>query len=343
MIGVAVVGYGYWGPNLARNVQLVPGLELRAVCDTSAERRAEAGQRHPGVRVVAGYDDVLADPSVDAVVVATPADTHEELARLAIAAGRHVLVEKPLSMTAAGCEELGGLAAAAGVTLMAGHTFLYNAAVRRLREYVASGELGEVLYVYAQRLNLGRVRHDVNVVWNLAPHDISILLHVLDAEPEAVRATGHGYVRDDVEDVAFLVLEFPGGRLAHLHVSWLDPRKVRRVTVVGSAKMVVYDDVDVEARLSVYDKGIDIVPSPEHAPGRHHENLGEFQTLLRSGDLLVPKVDFEEPLRVQCREFADAISERRPPLTDAEHAGKVVRVLEAAGDSLLKGGERIPL
>ncbi|MGH2651651.1 MAG: Gfo/Idh/MocA family protein, partial [Actinomycetota bacterium] len=250
------------------------------------------------------------------------------------------------AMTTGECEELGRLAEASGLTLMVGHTFLYNSAVRWLADHVRSGDLGDVLYAYSQRLNLGRLRRDVNVLWNLAPHDVAILLYVLGGEPEAVRAQGHGYVHPDVEDVAFLTMEFPGERLAHVQVSWLDPRKVRQVTVVGTEKMVIYDDVDVDARIRVYDKGIDVVPNPEGAEGpagRRHENLGEFQTLVRSGDLLIPKIEFEEPLAVQCREFVRAIAEERPPLTGADHAVQVVRVLEAASDSMLKGGERVIL
>jgi predicted dehydrogenase len=284
---------------------------------------------------------VLADDEVDAVVVSTPADSHHEITRRVLDAGKHALVEKPLAMRASECDELGALAEAAGLTLMVGHTFLYNSALRWVRDHVHAGDLGEVLYVYTQRLNLGRVRPDINVLWNLAPHDVAILLHLLRCEPLSVSARGHGYVHPGVEDVVFLTMDFPDGCLGNVHVSWLDPRKVRRVTVVGTKKMVVYDDVDVEARVQVYDKGIDIVPSPEANGGRRHENLGEFQALVRSGDLLVPKIEFEEPLRVQCREFVDAIREGRPPLTDARHARQVVAVLEAASTSLAKGGERI--
>lgn len=342
MLGVALVGYGYWGPNIARNLQLLAGIELRALCDFDEARRADAARQFPAARCVSRLEDLLDDSTIEAVVVATPAGTHYELTKRVLEAGRHALVEKPLAMTVAECRELGRLADRAGLTLMVGHTFLYNSAVRWLRDHVQRGDLGEVLYVHAQRLNLGRLRQDVNVLWNLAPHDVSILLYVLDEQPVAVRAQGHGYVRDDVEDVAFLTLEFPGGCLGHLHLSWLDPRKVRRVTVVGTRKMIVYDDVDVEARVQVYDRGIDVVPSPEPG-GALHENLGEFQALVRSGDLHVPRVEFHEPLRVQCEEFADAIAARRAPLTDVEHAVRVVRVLEAADDSLRKGGERIPL
>lgn len=343
MLRVALVGYGYWGPNLARNLAVLPGVELRAICDPTPERLADAARHYPAAACVASHDDVMRDAAIDAVVVATPASSHADLARQALIAGKHVLVEKPLAMTARDCEELGRLAAARGRTLMVGHTFLYNAAVRWLREHVQRGDLGEVLYVYTNRLNLGHVREDVNALWNLAPHDISILLYLLDDRPVTVAAQGRGYVRSDVEDVVFLTLEFAGGCLGHVHVSWLDPRKVRQVTVVGTEKMVIYDDVDVDERIKVYDKGIDVVASPEAASGRRHENFGEFQTVVRSGDVLIPRIELPEPLRVQCEEFVDAIAAGRKPLTDAEHAASVVQVLEAASDSLMKGGERVTL
>lgn len=342
-LGVALVGYGYWGPNVARNLAALPDAELRTVCDADGDRLAEAARHQPRARCVTSFDDVLADPAIDAVVVATPATSHAELTRRALAAGKHALVEKPLAMSADECRELGSLATDRGLTLMVGHTFLYNAAVRWLRDHVRGGDLGEVLYVYTNRLNLGRVRTDVNALWNLAPHDLSILAYVLDELPVAVTAQGRGYVRNDVEDVVFVTLEFASGCIAHVHVSWLDPRKVRQVTVVGTEKMVVYDDVDVDARIKVYDKGIDLVSSPE-APGtRRHESFGEFQTVVRTGDVLIPRVETREPLRVQCEEFVDAVATRRPPLTDATHAASVVAVLEAASASLAKGGERITL
>jgi predicted dehydrogenase len=339
---VALVGYGYWGPNLARNLAALPDVELAVVCELDDARRAEARRMLPTARF-ADYDDVLSDRDVDAVVVATPARTHYELACRALESGKHVLVEKPLAMTVSDCEDLGGRADRAGLTLMVGHTFLYNSAVRWLRDHVQGGHLGDVLYVHAQRLNLGRVRRDVNVLWNLAPHDVSILLYVLDADPVAVSARGRGYLRSDVEDVVFVDLEFPDGGLGHLHLSWLDPRKVRQVTVVGTRNMVVYDDIDTESRIRVYDKGIDVMTSLEDSATRRHQSLGEFQAVVRSGDLLVPRIDFEEPLRVECREFVDAITQRRAPLTDAGHASRVVRVLAAASESLRNGGARLPL
>jgi predicted dehydrogenase len=338
---IALVGFGYWGPNVARNLQSLPDVTLTAIADPSPNRRAEASRRFPSAGIVSSLDGALEGDAVDALVVATPAHTHFGLAKRALEAGCHVLVEKPLATTVDDCDQLGELAARCDRTLMVGHTFLYNPAVRRLREYICSGDLGEVLYVYTQRLNLGRVRDDVNVLWNLAPHDLSILLYLLDETPVAVTAQGRGYVRADVEDVAFVGLEFAGGCLGHLHVSWLDPRKVRQVTVVGTRKMIVYDDVDVEARLRVYDKGIDVVPSPEDATGRTHESLGEFQALVRSGDLLVPRIDFREPLQIECEEFVAAIRERRAPLTDVAHARAVVSVLAATDTSLRSGGVRV--
>jgi predicted dehydrogenase len=315
--------------------------ELVAVCDASSSRLAEAARFYPTVRQFHSFDDLLNDSEVDAVVLATPAAAHFEMASAALSAGKHVIVEKPLATTVAECDALEALSARSNLTLMVGHTFLYNSAVRWLRNHIEKGDLGDVFYAYSQRLNLGRIRQDVNVIWSLAPHDVSILLYIFGDEPIAVTAHGHAYVQPQVADVGLVVLEFADGKTAHIHVSWLDPRKVRRVTVVGSSNMVVYDDVDPDARIQVYDKGIDVVPDQEAGMNREVESLGEHQMLLRSGDVLIPRLDFREPLRVQLEEFIDAIREARPPLTDVRNGRGVVRVLEAATESLTNGSARV--
>ena len=247
-VRLALVGLGYWGPNLARNLAILDNAELVALCDANEERLRRIGRQYPSARLVPSFEDVLADDTIDAVVVATPVDTHFDLCRAALAAGKHVMVEKPLATSSAECETLIELAAAKGRTLMVGHVFVYNAAVNKVKEYIDAGEIGEVYYVYSQRLNLGQVRHDVNAMWNFAPHDLSIMCHWFGTEPTDLTARGHSYIQPGIEDVVFLNMEFPKGILASVHISWLDPLKVRRMTIVGSEKMVVYDDVSADAK-----------------------------------------------------------------------------------------------
>jgi predicted dehydrogenase len=336
MINVAVVGLGHWGPNLARNIAALPDAHLHTLCDSAPERLEHVGRQYPGAKRQADLDAVLKDFEVDAVIVATPVHTHFELASAALRAGKHVLVEKPLAQTSAQCRELIALSEQQDLTLMVGHVFLYNAAVRWVREYIESGELGQVYYVYSQRLNLGIIRQDVNALWNFAPHDLSILCHWLDAEPERVFARGYSYIQPDIEDVVFMTLDFPGGVGANVHISWLDPNKVRRMTVVGSHKMVVYDDVSANARITVYDKGVAKKPDARPSLGRY-ETFGEFQLLLRAGDVLIPKIDFVEPLKKECMHFVECIRTKQRPLTDGYDGLRVVRVLEAAQQNITRG------
>ncbi len=326
-IHVAVVGLGHWGPNLARNIHALPHARLYALCDADAARLQQWAERYPMARAVRDFDRLLEDPALDAVMLATPVRTHYPLARAALQAGKHVFVEKPLARTAQEAQDLVQLAESQGLILMVGHVFLYNAAVRQVKAYIDSGELGEIYYIYAQRLNLGIVRQDVNALWNFAPHDISIINYWLDATPTRVHAQGYAYLQPNIEDVVFMNLEYPGGQAVGVHVSWLDPNKVRRMTVVGSKKMVVYDDVSPDAKIRLYDKGVD--RRPGNGLGRY-ATFGEFQLLLRAGDLLIPKIPFTEPLRVECQAFVDAIRTGEPPLADGRNGLAVVQVLEAA-------------
>ncbi len=337
MINVAVIGCGYWGPNLARNFADVPGARLHTICDLREERLAKVHRRFPMARVTRDYRDVLGDGEVDAVALATPATTHFGLAREILSSGRHVLVEKPLAMRVAECQELIDIAEQQGKVLMVGHTFEYNAAVRKLKELVTSGELGDVYYTYSARLNLGQVRTDVNALWNLAPHDVSILSYVLDREPVQVMAKGVSYIQDGIEDVFFMVLDFPDGIAAHVHGSWLDPNKVRRTTVVGSEKMVVYDDVSREAKIQIYDKGVTRRSLP--GPMGEYDTFGKFQLITRAGDIHIPKIDFVEPLKLECTDFVDCINNGGRPLADGYDGLRVVKVLEAAQRSLASGGK----
>lgn len=348
---VGVVGAGYWGPNLIRNLAELPGSPLAAVCDTQASRLGYVRARYPAAHLYDTFDTMLDGDDVNAVVIATPAETHAALAARALEAGKHVFVEKPLATSSQSCRQLARLATEGDLVLMVGHTFLHNDAVRWTKARIDAGELGDVLYLYSRRLNLGQVRQDINVVWNLAPHDVSIMLYLLGERPQRVACTGHCFLQSSVEDVAFLSLEFaplPSGsgarRAAHIHVSWLDPNKVREVVVVGSKKMVVYDDVDPDHMIQVYDKGVDRVPAGEAPDARERvESFGEFKLLLRTGDLTVPKIRFTEPLRNELAHFIDCVDTGKPPLTGWVNGLEVVRVLEAADESLRAGGRPVDI
>lgn len=328
---VGIVGYGYWGPKLARNLAEMPDVDLVGIADRDLSRLERVRTQYPWLTVGREAEDLLDRPDVDAVVIATPIRTHYKLARQALLAGKHVMVEKPLTANGDEAEELASLADQRGLTLMVGHTFQYNPAVRALAELIASGELGEVYYVDAARLNLGIFQPDINVLWDLAPHDISILLDVLGAEPTLVSARGAASVRRDVHDVAYLELRFPGDLMAHVHLSWLDPCKVRRVTVVGSKKMVVYNDVSDVEKIRIYDKGVD----------RPYETdkFDDFHLTYRYGSLQIPYIPFDEPLRAQCQHFVDCAATGRRPQSDGHMGARVVRILELADRSLHNGGQ----
>ena len=336
MINIAVIGCGYWGPNLARNFSVIPDARLHTICDLREERLAVTLRSFPAVRATGNYKDILSDGEIDAVVLATPAATHFELAREILLSGRHVLVEKPLAMRSSECHELIDIAANQGRVLMVGHTFEYNAAVRKLKELLASGEMGEVYYSYSARLNLGQVRTDVNALWNLAPHDVSILIYIFGREPVQVTAKGVSYIQEDIEDVFFMVLDFPDGIAAHVHGSWLDPHKLRRTTIVGSKKMVVYDDMSLEAKIQIYDKGVTRKSLP--GPMGEYDSFDKFQLITRAGDIHIPKIDFVEPLKIECSEFVDCIANAREPLADGADGLRVVKVLEAAQRSMARSG-----
>jgi predicted dehydrogenase len=330
---LAVAGYGYWGPNLARNIAAHPTAQLVAVCDPNPARRDAAAEHHAGAQLVDRFDQLL-DGTVadlDGIVLATPAATHHELGMAALGAGKHLLVEKPLAMTVAHGAELVAAAETHDLVLMAGHTFLYEAAVRHLAEANGRHEFGDITYVYAQRLNLGRIRSDVNAMWNLAPHDISIVLHVLGVPAVAVTARGVAALQPGIEDVVFVDIELAGGVLAHVHVSWLDPQKVRKMVLLGREQMVVYDDVSRDETITVFDKGFDAAPA---------DRTG---FAMRDRGATVVPLDRREPLALECAEFVDCIRTGREPLTGGRHALEVVRVLEGAQRSLDEGGMRVEL
>jgi predicted dehydrogenase len=333
MINIAVVGLGYWGPNLARNIAGLPDARLHTLCDQRSERLAHLGRSYPDAKCREDFNTVLEDPEVDAVIIASPVHTHFPLASAALQADKHVLVEKPLAQTSEQCRQLIHLAEQHDRILMVGHAFLYNAAVHKVKEYIDSGELGEIHYIYSQRLNLGIVRQDVNALWNFGPHDLSVLGYWLNATPEKVIARGYSYLQPGIEDVVFMTLDYPGGIGANVHISWLDPNKIRRMTVVGSKKMVVYDDTSPDARITVFEKGVTKKSNGNSSLGKF-ENFGEFQLLVRAGDIFIPKIEFVEPLKVECQHFVACIRTGAQPLTDGKNGLQVVEALEAAQRSM---------
>jgi predicted dehydrogenase len=328
-VRIGVAGLGYWGPNLARNFASLPGSELVWCCDALESARARAATQFPGVRVAEDLDELLSDRDLDAVALATPVPTHAELAVRVLEAGKHCFVEKPLAQSVADAERAVGAAEASGKILMVGHLLEYHPGVQKLRELSDSGELGDqIYYIYGNRLNLGKLRADENALWSLGAHDVSVVLHLAQDEPFEAVAHGESYVRDGVEDVVFCFLRFPSGLSAHLHLSWLDPHKERRFTVVGSRRMATFDDMALEGKLTVYDKGFD-----EDARG-----YGEYIT--RSGEIFCPRIPNVEPLRVECEHFVECIQTGSQPQSDGASGLRVVRVLEELQRSLDRAGVR---
>jgi predicted dehydrogenase len=317
---VALAGLGYWGPNLARNFDELA--ELAWLCDLSEENRERFAARFPNARMTGDFDELLADDSVEAVVIATPVVTHFELAKQALEAGKHVLVEKPPALTGAEVDELVATAEEQGRVLMPGHLLLYHPGVIRLKELIESGELGDVLYIYGNRQNLGQIRKDENALWSLGVHDLSVILHLLGEEPAEAWARGESFLTQGVEDVVFCYLRFPSGKVAHMHLSWLDPHKMRRITVVGRDKMAVFDDMDLDRKLTVYDKG----------PVERAATYGEWVT--RTGDIYSPKIPNAEPLRLECEHFLRLVAGEGDPLAAAREGVAVVRALEQLQASL---------
>ncbi|MEA2421853.1 MAG: hypothetical protein QOF55_952 [Thermoleophilaceae bacterium] len=320
---VGVVGLGYWGPNLARNFERLPGAELRWICDASEQARTRWSAQFTAARVTASLDDLLADPELDAVVVATHVPSHAELAVRVLEAGKHCFVEKPLALTVADAERVIAAAESAGRTLMVGHLLEYHPGLEKLKEIADSGDLGDIHYIYSNRLNLGVLREDENALWSLGAHDVSVVLRLAGGEePSEITAKGESYMRRGIEDVVFCYLRFQSGLAAHLHLSWLDPHKERRFTVVGSKQMATFDDMEIEQKLKVYDKGFD----------QDFTSYGEY--IARSGDVWSPRVSNEEPLAIECRHFIDCVRDGVRPRSDGASGLRVVRVLDALQRSL---------
>lgn len=327
-VRIGAVGCGYWGPNVIRNLAELPGFDLCCVCDADPDRLQPVAARYPAARATTRVDEILNDPNIDAIYLATPVSTHYALVKLALLAGKHVLVEKPIATTVEQAEELAALARERALTLMVGHTFVFSPPVRKVKELIDAAQIGPIYYVETTRVNLGLFQKDVSVLWDLGPHDLSILMYWLDEVPNSVAARGRSFHGETLEDVAFVTLEFPSGILAQLQISWLAPSKLRRTTVVGRQRMVVYDDLEAVEKVKVYDRGVDRQPA----------SFGEFQLTYRSGDIFSPRLDNTEPLRLECEHFLDCVRTGREPDTGPRSSVEIVRVIHAAERSLRQGG-----
>ena len=330
VLKIGLIGCGYWGPNYARVFHLMPLVKVVACSDLDHEKLSKLSHQFPAIAQTSNYLDLLADTQVDAVVVSTQATTHFEIVKKCLQAGRHVLVEKPLTMHVEQGKELIDLAAKKKKVLMVGHTFLYNSAVRKMKECVDRGILGKIYYLQAIRTHLGLIRKDVNAIWDLAPHDVSIFSYLLGRRPLEVCAVGGAYLKEGMEDVAFINLLYPDGVLGNIHISWVDSNKVRQVAVIGSQARIVFDDLNNLEKVRIYEKGISI--------DRPYDSFGEFQLLLRDGDIISPKLELYEPLRKVCEEFADGILNQKPILADGANGLEVVRVMEAIENSIKHRG-----
>jgi predicted dehydrogenase len=332
ILNVGVVGCGYWGPNLIRNFRSLPGCNLKLICDTKVERLKHLTSLYPGVEADSCFETLLNGAGLDAIAIATPVHLHHGLAKACLRAGKHTFIEKPMASSSQECAELVDLADRHHMTLMVGHTFLYSPAVRKIKEIIASGEIGEIRYISARRLNLGLFQKDINVVWDLAPHDISIILELMGELPSAVNCQGRATVTSGIEDVASTTLTFKNG-FASIHNSWLDPRKVREMTIVGTKKMIVYDDMEPLQKIKIFDERVDRPP--------HYDTFAEFQYSYHYGDMQAPYIKQEEPLKVECQHFLDCIRQGTSPLSCGRQGAELVRILEAASESLKKNGARV--
>lgn len=329
---IGVIGSGYWGPNLLRNFAENESARLRWICDLDEKRLSAMGRRYPATSTTRDYQELISDPDLDAIAVVTPVATHFQIAKDALRAGKHVLVEKPLTATAREAEELIELAERNRLTLMVDHTFVYTGAVRKMKEILTNGEIGDLLYFDSIRINLGLFQRDINVLWDLAPHDLSIMDYLLDRQPVGVSALGSCHIEPGIENIAYLVMKFPDDFIAHFHFNWLAPVKIRRTLIAGARKMILYDDIEPTEKVRVYDKGV--------TSNRVGDPEAVYQTLVsyRTGDVWAPKLDATEALHYVVAEFLDSIREARKPLTDGEAGLRVVRILEAAQKSIKQGG-----
>lgn len=336
MVNIGVIGCGYWGVNYIRVFNELADSHVTKVCDKRAERLNFARQRYPTVEVTRDPQDLLGDPDIDAVVISTPADSHFTLAEKGLLKGKHILAEKPLTTTVTEGEKLVDLAEKTSKVLMVGHTFLYNAGIRKMKECIHAEDFGRIYYLHSTRTNLGPIRSDVNAIWDLAPHDVSIFDYFLEAQPLWVSAIGSRLLGNSKEDVGFITLAYPGNVIGNIHVSWADPNKVREVVAVGSQRRIVFDDLNNLERVRIFEKGVS--PSPAEA-----DSFGEFRFLVRDGDIISPRIEPSEPLKNQCAHFLDCIEKAMRPLTDGQNGLEVVRVMEAVQESLGQRGTPVEI
>ena len=334
-VNVAVVGCGYWGPNLIRNFRSLPDCKLKTMCDLNQQRLKHLHQLYPEVEMSSDFDSLLKDPQIDAIAIATAVRFHYPMAKASLLAGKHTFIEKPMASSVEECQELIDLAEKNGLVLMVGHTFLYSPAVRKIRDIVRSGDIGDIRYICARRLNLGLFQKDINVAWDLAPHDISIILYIMEDSPVSVNCTGSPHVSGKIEDVTTMYLSFKKHRSAIVHSSWVDPRKVREMTIVGSRRMIVYDDVAQLDKLKIFDARVETPP--------HYDTFADFHYAYHYGDVYVPYIKQEEPLKIETQHFLDCINRRAQPLTGGEQGLELVRILEAASRSLKHNGSVVEL
>ncbi len=332
-INIGVVGCGYWGPNLIRNFCSLADCQLGLVCDLDKQRLAHMKSLYPEIEGHTDYQHLLNGAGLDAVVVATPVKYHHRLAKASLLAGKHTFIEKPMAASSAECEELVEIARKKGLVLMVGHTFLYSAPIRRIKEIINRGDIGEIQYISARRLNLGLFQKDINVAWDLAPHDISIILYVMEEFPLSVNCRGNASITPDIEDVTNMCLTFRKHRFATIQNSWLDPRKVREMTIVGTRRMIVYDDVAALEKIRIFDSRVETPP--------HYDTFAEFQYAYHYGDMYVPYIKQEEPLKVECQHFLDCIQQGKAPMTSGRQGLELVRILEAASASLKRDGAAV--
>ena len=332
---IGVVGCGYWGPNLVRNFRALPDCNLKMICDLSEQRLAHLKSVYPEVQGTTDYRHMLNGAGLDAVVIATAVSTHFPMAKASLLAGKHTMIEKPMASSSAECEELIAIAKKKGLVLMIGHTFLYSPAVRKIKEIVNHGDIGEIRYISARRLNLGLFQKDINVAWDLSPHDISIVLYIMGEQPTTINCCGSTHINANVEDVTSMYMTFPNQKSAMIHSSWLDPRKIREMTIVGSKRMIVYDDVAPLEKIRIYDSRVDRLP--------HYDTFAEFHYAYHYGDVYSPYIRQEEPLKTECQHFLDCIRQGTTPLSDGHQGLELVRILEASSESLKQGGAPMDL
>lgn len=341
MLNIGVIGYGYWGPNVARNFHAAAGANLTAVSDVLEKRLVLAQNQYPFIKVLKDPMELIRSTDVDAVAIVTPVFAHFEMAKAALLAGKHVFVEKPFTSTSAQARELIDIAAKKGLKIMVDHTFLFTGAVKKIKQVIDSGELGRLLFYDSVRINLGLFQHDINVIWDLAPHDLSIMAHLIDKKPVALSAHGSVHFEGKYEDIAYVCIGFEGnGFLAHFHVNWLSPVKIRQTLISGDKKMLVWDDLDPDEKVKIYDRGVDVKSSNG---GKNKNGIHELLVSYRSGDVHIPKLEGTEALKAEAQYFVQCIEKNDEPFNNGQAGLQVVRLLEAADESLKNGGKRITL